>query len=252
MLRLLPIYINNTDRSTTVDWWGTDSKQEYDSNILRLGTSWEYYNKKVTYTVNSQGYRCKEFDAIDWENSYVILGCSHVFGEGNSYEDTISTQVRTITNTNCINLGVCASSSEHCFLNALKLFSNTSSKKVIIIWPYKTRENFYDNKSFYMYKNILNKGGLTQTNKNLLHKWLRQVVAPIVHWEYLRETYIETLSALYGDRFISITIEELEMEFGGATNEQLSYDLARDRNHYGPKWNAKVANKILKEIHKNS
>ena len=69
-----------------------------------------------------------------------------------------------------------------------------------------------------------------------------------MHWEYLRETYIETLSALYGDRFINFSIEELEMEFGGATNEQLSYDLARDRNHYGKAWNAKVANKILQRL----
>ena len=38
------------------------------------------------------------------------------------------------------------------------------------------------------------------------------------------------------------------MEFGGATNETLEYDLARDRNHYGPQWNTKVAKKILKEI----
>lgn len=250
MLRLLPTSKNNPDRSSTVKWWGGDNELDYNKNLNRLGNSWEYFKKPINYNVNSQGYRCKEFDELDWENSYVILGCSHIFGEGNAYEDCIPGQLEIISNTPCINLGVSASAGEHSFLNALKIYNYTKVKKIIVVWPYLTRENLYDGKYLYRYKHILKNMGMNSTKKNLLYKWLEQTVTPIEHWQYLREVYIQILTGLYGNQFISFNIEQLEQEFGGAANETIEYDFARDRNHYGPKWNAKAANKILKEINK--
>ena len=248
MLRLLPTSKNNPDRDTTVQWWGGDNELDYTKNLKIIGNSWDYINKPVTYTINSQGYRCKEFDKLDWENSYSVLGCSHIFGEGNAFEDCIPQKLESFSGTTCINLGVSASASEHCFLNAQKIFSYTKVKKIIIVWPYLTRENLYDEDYLYRYKHILKNMGMNNTKKNLLYKWLEQTITPTEHWKYLKKTYIEILTQLYGDRFINFSIEELEMEFGGATNETLEYDLARDRNHYGPQWNTKVAKKILKEI----
>ena len=39
--------------------------------------------------MNSDGFRTMDFDKVDWKNSYVIIGCSHVQGIGNPYEETI-------------------------------------------------------------------------------------------------------------------------------------------------------------------
>ena len=35
------------------------------------------------HKVNSLNLRCPELDTIDWNNVYVMIGCSHVYGIGN-------------------------------------------------------------------------------------------------------------------------------------------------------------------------
>lgn len=69
----------------------------------------EYYyqiQQNINYSLNSLGYREKEFDKIDWNTSYVFLGCSHTFGVGVKEHETIPAQIQTKTGINCINLGI--------------------------------------------------------------------------------------------------------------------------------------------------
>ena len=40
-----------------------------------------YINEKLTYPINSMGYRDIEFDDINWSDTYVMQGCSFVCGE---------------------------------------------------------------------------------------------------------------------------------------------------------------------------
>ena len=39
--------------------------------------------------LNTQRFRCAEFESIDWKTSYAMIGCSHVFGEANEIKDSI-------------------------------------------------------------------------------------------------------------------------------------------------------------------
>ena len=41
------------------------------------------HNETIDYYLNNEGFRNNvNFDEVDWENSYVILGCSNVVGVG--------------------------------------------------------------------------------------------------------------------------------------------------------------------------
>ena len=72
------------------------NKEAYNSEYYKLQTS-----KKFTYTLNSQGYREKEWRDIDWNNSYVFLGCSHTFGVGVPNDETLPKQVQSATGVYC-------------------------------------------------------------------------------------------------------------------------------------------------------
>ena len=84
--------------------------------------------------LNTQRFRCAEFDTIDWKTSYAMIGCSHVFGEANDIENTIPYILTEITNTHCVNLGTVGSSRELTFFNAMNILQQTDVKKIIIIW----------------------------------------------------------------------------------------------------------------------
>lgn len=72
---------------------------------IQLLDAYKTFGNHCHYTVNSQGYRCPEFDAIDWENSIIFFGCSHVFGIGLLDHETVANQLSLILNCPVINLG---------------------------------------------------------------------------------------------------------------------------------------------------
>jgi len=76
-------------------WEGSDTKEIAENS-----------DKKIQYTLNSQGYRCPEFDEINWEESIITLGCSNTFGIGLDDKDTYSSKLEKITNYPVINLGM--------------------------------------------------------------------------------------------------------------------------------------------------
>jgi hypothetical protein len=65
------------------EFMDTDRKQTYIKNIISdADFRARLMHRKVTYTTNSDHYRCPEWDQIDWNSSILILGCSVVFGVG--------------------------------------------------------------------------------------------------------------------------------------------------------------------------
>ena len=78
--------------------------------------------QKIEYRLNSLGYREKEFDKIDWNSSYVFLGCSHTFGVGVKQQETIPALVQAATGIPCVNLGIPGG------CNMLSLFNSTRIK----------------------------------------------------------------------------------------------------------------------------
>ena len=44
--------------------------------------------------LNTQRFRCAEFESIDWKTSYAMIGCSHVFGDTRFYSLYINATYR--------------------------------------------------------------------------------------------------------------------------------------------------------------
>ena len=79
-------------------------------------------NPKAGYQVNSMGYRAKEFDSINWSDSYIIQGCSACFGAGILDDnDTIAEQLSKRVRKPVINLGVCGGSIELQYFNTIEM-----------------------------------------------------------------------------------------------------------------------------------
>jgi len=118
------------------NWASTDDEATYKKNLEIQPADWPYRTKSVTYTVNSENYRTKEFKDIDWSNSIVIFGCSHVLGIGLDDKDIISSQLENILDIPVINMGVSGSSMLFNFHNLLILRDGYPAPlAVVMIWP---------------------------------------------------------------------------------------------------------------------
>lgn len=86
-------------------WWSCDTERRFKINLAKQPSDWHYRTKEVTYNVNSGGYRCPEWNQIDWANSIVIFGCSETFGTGLAEDETISSALSGLTGVNVVNMG---------------------------------------------------------------------------------------------------------------------------------------------------
>lgn len=117
------------------------------------------------YKLNSQGYRCSEFNDVNWSTSFAVMGCSRVFGESlENDRETVPGHLETISNINTINLGACGSGIDFILFNTMQMIeSNFIPKAVFIVWP--------DPERFLKFKNnIIDFFGSWSTDKEL--QWL--------------------------------------------------------------------------------
>lgn len=104
------------------------------------------YVGRTDYNINSLCYRAPEFDTVDWNNSYIIQGCSAVFGVGIREDNkTVSHQLSTMLGSPVINLGVPGSGMEIQYINSLELLENNIRPKgVFIVYPSMDRYTLYN------------------------------------------------------------------------------------------------------------
>lgn len=144
---LLPLrhnVVNNKflpqDTNLHSKWSGTDTKELFEENLKKQPNDWYYRTHKVTYTLNSNGYRTPEFDNIPWEEAVVMFGCSNTFGTGLDDEDTISQQLSRMLNVHVINMGAIGSSMEFALHNSVILHDLCPTPlAVVYLWPDYTR-----------------------------------------------------------------------------------------------------------------
>lgn len=127
------------------DFIHPDDYDLYQKNLRKQPQYWYYRDNPIKYTVNSQGYRTKEFDQINWKNSIVLFGCSHVFGIGNDDKHTISYYLEELTGIPVINMGINGSSIQSALHNSLVLNNKYETPKLIIYsWTSIIRYLLYD------------------------------------------------------------------------------------------------------------
>jgi len=114
---------------------GSDSYYQLRKNRKKMGKSWFYHDKTISYKYNQLGFRTKNIEDIDWKNSIVIFGCSNVAGVGIAFEDTVSVRLESILKIPVINLGVSGYGIDLACLNSLCIHNHYPHPKAIVqIW----------------------------------------------------------------------------------------------------------------------
>jgi hypothetical protein len=123
---------------------GSDSKRRFEKQLKIMPSDWFWRTQPVTYSQNSDGYRCNEWPDINWSKSTVVLGCSHVFGIGVDDSHTITTQLQNLLSQPVVNLGLPAigCGTITTILNLL-LEKNWYPKSFVLLWSSLDRFEFY-------------------------------------------------------------------------------------------------------------
>lgn len=117
-----------------------DTEGQFLKNCRRLPKDWPWRTIDVNYTVNSQGYRCQEWELIDWSNSILLFGCSLIFGTGIDDTHTCAYQLSLLQNKPVVNLGRASTSPLFQWANSCILNENNITPKVVIyVWPQSIR-----------------------------------------------------------------------------------------------------------------
>ena len=127
------------------DFLTTEEKQDYKKNLKKLESSWHYYKTPITYKLNKNLYRAPEWNDVNWKNSIVVFGCSHVFGEGLAVEETVCNYLEKLYNRPVINLGQSGTSTVFSWHNSIRLNEIFNIPYAVIqLWTDYSRLPYYD------------------------------------------------------------------------------------------------------------
>ena len=89
------------------------------------------------YKVNSLGYRAPEFNTIDWSNTYIIQGCSAVFGLGIADDnETINSNLSRLINAPVVNMGISGAGMLLQHVNIIEMLeADIKPKGVFMLYP---------------------------------------------------------------------------------------------------------------------
>jgi hypothetical protein len=122
----------------------TDTFELRRSLEKKIGTRWKYYNKTLTYTNNSNGYRAPEWDQVDWNNSVIVMGCSNVYGVGHDDNDTLPRCIERKIGIPVVNLGASGSGlSFHVENTNILLAAGIKPKAVVLLHPQAARFTYF-------------------------------------------------------------------------------------------------------------
>ena len=103
---------DNPNRTYGVTWIPMDNEKNF-NQLKKEGFPNRFTADSFNYEVNVHGFRCDDFDTIDFsKKSIVYLGCSHTFGIGSPEEDIWCSILHKLlqehhnTEFNYVNLGV--------------------------------------------------------------------------------------------------------------------------------------------------
>jgi hypothetical protein len=127
------------------EWCATDAPESFRQNLHKQPAGWHYRNKSIEYLVNNSGFRTREWNRIDWQNSIVLFGCSNTFGVGLAEDETISSAIEQATGKYCVNLGIPAASNQ-LILNLCSALSERFGTPygIVINWSSPNRFRHYN------------------------------------------------------------------------------------------------------------
>ena len=118
------------------DFYGCDTRSQYLLNLERQPADWPWRNRRVHYTINSQGYRAPEWDQIAWSESVLFFGCSYVFAPGVDDTETMPAQLAQRLRAPVVNLGQGATDQLFQWANTVRLAAaGIRPRAVVYLWP---------------------------------------------------------------------------------------------------------------------
>lgn len=233
----LPLNVNYSNVVTK--WYSIDDEESFRRNKQKFGDKFEWTETDITYHMNSNGCRYDEFDTVDFSNSYIIVGCSHVMGVGQRFEDTIGEQLSKKLGKRVINIGAVGAGNEVIFYNTLWA-NSLNPLGIITLWSHTNRIFFYRNDGEFDFISHYNYNESEIKN-------------------YIKEDYVLQSSDLYmkTELYKQILIQYNKVQhfnfFDYGHNDYrpiYDWDLARDMMHKGKDYNRQVADIIYKEMTK--
>jgi len=227
----------------TLDFFPTNSKELFEQNLKTQPENWYYRTHEVKYTLNSLGYRTKEFDEIDWKESIVMFGCSFVFGIGVTDEHTIPYFLEELSGRPVINMGIAGSSIQTVLHNSIILNDSKypAPKAVVHLLTGLNRYQLYKNN--YVFHN-----GEWSYSDQQFEKKENIIPFNLMNVKMIRDLWKNKTIYYEGTMFSQGNlINKLDKEI---YCEPFEYDrgLARDLSHNGPVKNLEIAEKIYEKI----
>jgi hypothetical protein len=127
--------INNAKQP--IEWIPTDTKELFEKNLqdpkqkIKL-KQYEWLDKKITYNLNSYGFRTTEFTETE---KFIALGCSFTFGVGLPEEEIWTSLLSNQLNLPNWNLGVNGGSSDTSYRLAKYFIPMLRPKFVVMLEP---------------------------------------------------------------------------------------------------------------------
>ena len=134
-------FIGYPKTNVTVEFVGSDREELFNQNLKTQPEDWYYRNKKIEYTYNSLGHRCKDIKDLNLSNYILFAGCSHTEGIGLELQHTYPYRLAERLNCDYYNLALGGTGIDimtHNLTMWSKKIANRP-KAVVILWPDSTR-----------------------------------------------------------------------------------------------------------------
>lgn len=130
-----------------------DDENTYYNNLKSMPLDWIWRKKEISYITNSNGFRVKEFENIDWNNYFLAFGDSTTFGVGLSTDLTFTKLISEQTDIEGINLGIPGCSTDLIYYNLLTFLEKAihNPKFILIVWPNLFRKTWFVSNEPYLW-----------------------------------------------------------------------------------------------------
>lgn len=227
---------NNGFRDTEVLWENQKyGEKHYNKQRKKFGLDWYYYDKKITFKYNKEGFRASDFSTVDWANSVVVFGDSYTTGDGNAIEDIVTTHLQKLLGMPVINLGVSGSGIDYNCWNSVILYDHYPHPKAIVhLW------SGIDRYSEHLLEPVLRFDRFQPNKKDYCTDH---------DWQFRNKFYVQTDRALWKNKLpyyeatpFAHTAKDLEIDLIE------EFDRGRDLDHWGYKTHQLAAETIATNL----
>lgn len=199
----------------------------------------------VDYKFNANGYRCAEWANVNWSESVIVLGCSHVAGVGVNNEHSLPYQLEQRWQRPVVNLGYGGSSMTVQLYNSLALIRrDINPYAVILVAPQLTRQAYFTWKEpIHMVPTQTEHlpVGIKDCYKGWIHHEPNAEVHGALQWAGIRHIWHDV-------PFYSFTTQDSDTRWISAVSLSRYIDRAHDGLHAGPQTLVNWANEIANNV----